>query len=108
MAGFRLDEAALEGAIARLKELQERTLGLFQNATELKPGELTAGDATTNTARQKIQERATGNEGSLRMVANQLHDKLKEKVAAYETTLREYRAAEENATVDAGRVEWQA
>ncbi|QRK91068.1 hypothetical protein [Saccharopolyspora erythraea] len=108
MTGFGLDPDALRGAIAKLKDIHEKADKLGREAMQLKPGELTAGDKVTNDARLAIQERAMADSGSARAVARELTEKLKEKIEAYEATLREYEAAEHNATIDAGRVDRQA
>ena len=108
MTGFGVDPAALEGAIKKLEDTRDDVTSMVQQVSFLKPGELTAQDAATTLAREEIQKRATGEDGSLRVVANQLREKLQEKIDAYRSTLDEYQAAEDAATIDASRVNQQA
>lgn len=108
MTGFGIDPAALEGAIKKLEDIRDDMTSMVQQVSFLKPGELTAQDAATTLARKEIQDRATGENGSLRLVTNQLREKLQEKIDAYRSTLNEYQTAEDAATVDASRVNQQA
>ena len=108
MAGFGIDPVAIEGAIKKLEGIRDDMTSMIRSVSFLEPGELTAQDAATVLARKKIQERATASDGSLRGVTDELRVKLQEKIDAYRATLDEYRASEDAATVDAGRVNQQA
>ena len=100
VAGYVVDPAGLESAIKKLKTAHDTTAQLVNEAERVSPGELTAGDTYTNQARTELQKRATGDHGSLRMVAVDLQKKLREKIDAYETVLAEYRANDENAAAE--------
>ncbi|MBQ6640397.1 MAG: hypothetical protein IJH84_05085 [Saccharopolyspora sp.] len=108
MTGFRIDPEALEGAIKELEDARDRARAAAHKAMSVKPGELTAKDSTTETARQKFIERASGDSASLRASADAVKDRLTEKIEAYRATLEEYRRAEDNATVDSDRINRQA
>ncbi|GAA4619191.1 hypothetical protein [Saccharopolyspora hordei] len=108
MAGYRVDPGALESAIKKLEELRNRAERLVRQAAQVKPGELTANDNYTNQARMAIQERATGEHGSLRVVSQELMKKLEEKINAYNETLREYRDLDEASAVAVNRINAQA
>ena len=100
MAGFVVDPAGLQTAITKLKGLRDQAGALLQSANRLEPGELTANDTYTKEARLKLQERATGDKGSLKMITEQLQAKLQEKIDSYEAVLADYRATDENAAAD--------
>ena len=108
MTGFGVDPDALRGAVNKLKGIRQQAMDLRRGASRVQPGELIADDPYTAEARRKIQERATGENGSLTMVAKALADKLTEKIDAYEATLREYSAADDHATVGHRNVDRQA
>ena len=74
----------------------------------VEPGELTAKDSITGQARQKFIDRANGGSESLRVSAAAIRDKLTGKIDSYRATLEEYRQADDNASVDAGRVDRRA
>ncbi|WP_258343135.1 hypothetical protein [Saccharopolyspora gregorii] len=104
MTGFRIDPEALEAAIRELEDARENAEALAQNSRTAMPGELTAKDATTATARDLFRERAGGADSSLQGAAAEIVKKLNEKIDSYRSTLEEYRIADDNATVDADRV----
>ncbi|GAA4838954.1 hypothetical protein GCM10025787_19350 [Saccharopolyspora rosea] len=108
MTGFGVDPDALRGAVKQLEGIKANAQDLVRNAARVKPGELTADDPSTTRVRQVLQERAVGEKGSLREIANGLVQKLDEKIKAYNDTLREYEAAEEHATVSGRQVDRQA
>ncbi|KAA5831099.1 hypothetical protein ABT337_20340 [Saccharopolyspora hirsuta] len=108
MTGFRVDPKALELAITKLEEVRDDADSLLQQAVNVKPGELTAQDSYTTKARQAIQERATGNAGSLTMAVKELRGKLNEKIDAYKATLEEYRRNDDAAATDANRIQREA
>ena len=108
MAGYRVDPGALESAIKKLEHIRDSANSLVAQASRVNPGELTANDDYTNQARQAIQDRATGDHGSLRMVSQELMKKLDEKIDAYRETLREYRELDEASAVDVNRINGRA
>lgn len=108
MTGFRIDPEALEGAIKELEDARDRAEKAAKKAGSVMPGELTAKDSTTQQARQQFIERANGESASLRASAAAVRDSLNAKIEAYRNTLEEYGRAEDNATVDADRINRQA
>ncbi|MCX2733294.1 hypothetical protein OOZ19_23880 [Saccharopolyspora sp. NFXS83] len=108
MTGFRIDPEALEGAIRQLEDARDIAEQTSFDAAGVKPGELTAKDSVTSEARQKFADMANGNADSLRGAALAVRDKLNEKIQSYRDTLDEYRRAEDNATVDADRINRRA
>ena len=104
MAGYSVDPEALEGAIKDLEDIQQDLVSLFRQVDDVKPGELTANDDVTNKARQIIQDRATGEHGSLRKSANELIENLDSKIVAYRETLAEYKRADDAAAADVNRL----
>ncbi|MGI8307613.1 hypothetical protein [Saccharopolyspora hattusasensis] len=108
MAGYGVDPNALESAIKKLEDIRDQAQALLISAETVTPGELTANDGYTNKARQAIQERATGDQGSLRMASSELYDKLGEKIEAYKATLEEYRRNDVASAADVSRVQREA
>ncbi|MBE9376515.1 hypothetical protein IQ251_18855 [Saccharopolyspora sp. HNM0983] len=104
MAGYNVDPEALEGAIKELEDIQDDLVSLLRQVDDVKPGELTANDDVTNKARQIIQDRATGEQGSLRTSTNELIEKLRDKIASYKETLAEYKRADDAAAADVDRL----
>ncbi|MFC7340693.1 hypothetical protein [Saccharopolyspora griseoalba] len=100
MAGYVVDPAGLESAIKKLEAVRDDADSLRRQAGMVKPGELTAQDAYTSKAREAIQERATGETGSLTMIVGQLRAKLTEKIDAYQAALDEYRRNDEAAAAE--------
>ncbi|MGJ7908996.1 hypothetical protein ACOQFL_21245 [Actinopolyspora sp. H202] len=97
--GFSVDHDKLKASIADLRTAREEAADLARNSRTIDPGELTAYDDTTGKAREAFQKRMSAPEGSLRAAAEDIRDKLDEKIAAYEALLREYGIAEDNASV---------
>lgn len=95
----RVDYDKLRGAIKDLIAARDEALDLEQQSQHINPGELTAFDDTTDKAREAFQQRMTGDEGSLRSAARDIHKILQEKIEAYNAVLAEYGLAEENASV---------
>ncbi|GAA0519843.1 hypothetical protein [Saccharopolyspora thermophila] len=108
MTGYGVDPDALESAIKKLEDIRGNVRALLEQAGEVTPGELTANDAYTRMARQAIQDRATGEHGSLRMVATELAAKLTEKIDAYRATLDEYRRNDDAAAGNVSRLRDEA
>lgn len=108
MAGYSVDPEALESAIKELRDVHDDIRSVLQQADSVSPGELTAQDPYTKRARQIIQDRATGSQGSLRMAAEELQENLENKITAYQETLDEYRRNEEQAEADVGRLDERA
>ncbi|GAB2659874.1 hypothetical protein GCM10027271_18230 [Saccharopolyspora gloriosae] len=104
MTGFRIDPEALEGAIRKLEDARDEARRLTQSSQMAMPGELTAKDATTATARELFEARASGVDASLQGTAGEIVKKLTAKIESYRQTLEEYRQADDNATVDANQV----
>lgn len=89
--GFEVDVPALRAAVAELKDERDKISQLAQEASRgIKPGELVANDRTTQLARERIEAKAVGEDGTLTMAARNLRDRLEEKIAAYEATIAEY------------------
>ncbi|RCW40278.1 hypothetical protein DFQ14_112160 [Halopolyspora algeriensis] len=89
--GFEVDVPALRAAVAELKDERDRIDQLAMEAMRgIKPGELVADDRTTQLARERIEARAVGEDGSLTEATSNLRDRLNEKIAAYEATIAEY------------------
>ncbi|MBK0870872.1 hypothetical protein INP57_29120 [Saccharopolyspora sp. HNM0986] len=107
MTGFRIDPEALEGAIKELEAARDSASQLMDEAKYLQPGELTAKDSVTASARDAFANRAHGDAASMRSSAQAIRDKVNEKIEAYRQSLDEYRRAEDNATVDASRIDRQ-
>ncbi|SDK28531.1 hypothetical protein SAMN04487820_106141 [Actinopolyspora mzabensis] len=97
--GFSVDHDKLKASIADLRKAREEAADLMTQSESIEPGELTAYDDTTGKAREAFQKRMSGVDGSLRAAAEDIRDKLDEKIAAYEALLREYGIAEDNASV---------
>lgn len=108
VAGYVVDPAGLENAIKKLEGARDDAGKLVTQASQVKPGELTADDAYTNRARLAIQERAVGEHGSLRFAARELEQKLDEKIESYKAVLREYQQTDEAAADNAGRIDPRA
>ncbi|MEU5850967.1 hypothetical protein [Saccharopolyspora shandongensis] len=108
MTGFGVDPATLETAIKKLEDIRDTAGALVTQASQVKPSELTAKDSYTTKARQAIQERATGDRGSLRLAAEELQQKLNAKIEAYRETLREYRDSDEASAANVNQVNGQA
>ncbi|GGI74899.1 hypothetical protein GCM10011581_09850 [Saccharopolyspora subtropica] len=108
MTGYVVDPAAPENAIKKLEDIRDDSQALLRQASEVTPGELVANDSYTTKARKAIQERATGQEGSLRAAAEALEKKLTEKIEEYKAALDEYRRSDEAASAGVSRVEREA
>ncbi|GGI74924.1 hypothetical protein GCM10011581_09900 [Saccharopolyspora subtropica] len=108
MTGYGVDPDALESAIKKLEEIRKNIEALMKQAGEVTPGELTANDAYTNKARKAIQDRATGEHGSLRVATRELSAKLTEKIDAYKATLEEYRRNDDAAAAGVSRLRDEA
>ncbi|MEU6131637.1 hypothetical protein ABZ805_20890 [Saccharopolyspora sp. NPDC047091] len=105
MTGFRIDPEALEAAIRELEDARERAAGLVNAAHSATPGELTAKDSVTAEARELFRDRAGGAEFSLQAAAEEVTQKLTAKIESYRATLDEYRLADDNASVDADKID---
>ncbi|MCA1189411.1 MULTISPECIES: hypothetical protein [unclassified Saccharopolyspora] len=105
MTGFRIDPEALEAAIRELEDARDQAFKMTRSVQSAMPGELTAKDSITSGARELFRDRANGADASLQMAAGSIVDKLNAKIEAYRDTLDEYRLAEDNASVDASRVD---
>ncbi|GAB3560464.1 hypothetical protein J2S53_003367 [Actinopolyspora lacussalsi] len=97
--GFSVDQDKLKASIADLRKARDEATEIANNSTTIAPGELTAYDDTTGKAREAFQKRMSDPEGSLRAAAEDIRNKLDEKIAAFEALLREYGIAEDNASV---------
>ena len=103
VAGYVVDPAGLESAIKKLEAVRDDAESLRRQAAQVTPGELTAQDAYTTKARQALQDRATGETGSLTTTVGQLRTKLTEKIDAYQAALDEYRRNDEAAAAETRR-----
>ncbi|MGJ7909126.1 hypothetical protein ACOQFL_21915 [Actinopolyspora sp. H202] len=97
--GFGVDYEKLRAAVEELRKARDEAKNISDQSESIEPGELTAYDDTTGSAREVFQKRMNGPEGSLRAAAEDIRKKLDEKIVAYEALLREYGLAEDNASV---------
>ncbi|MFR9729945.1 hypothetical protein ACL03H_12005 [Saccharopolyspora sp. MS10] len=105
MTGFRIDPEALEAAIRKLEDAKSEAEALARSSRSAMPNELTAKDSITGEARALFTERVNGADVSLQGAANAIMAKLDGKIESYRATLDEYRLADENSSVDAGKIE---
>ena len=108
MPGYKLDPEALEKAIRELEEIFLSLQGLRVRSNKLSPGELTAGDLTTQSAHKAFEEKATKGRDSFQIETNEIAKILQKKISSYKEVLKEYKEAEENASVDTGKIHREA
>ncbi|MDP9643265.1 hypothetical protein J2S53_003210 [Actinopolyspora lacussalsi] len=97
--GFVVDEDGLRKAVDKLEKIRDKARQLADEAGDMEPGELVAGDQNTEEARELFRKRLTGSDSSLRSAANDIFIKLQERIDVYRAALGEYGRAEDNASV---------
>ena len=108
MPGYKLDPEGLKSAIHELIDIRNSVYQLSQKSNRLSPGELTAGDLYTKNAHKAFKELALNERNSLRSELDNIRKFLEEKINAYQSTLEEYLKAEDNASVDTGKIQREA
>ena len=106
--GYKLDPEALEKAIRELQDVQDSVYELREKTANLSPGELRAGDANTQSAYKTFRDLAVNKQNSLRAELDNIREILEERIKSYEDALEEYKKAEDNASIDAGKIQREA
>lgn len=104
MPGYQLDPDALEKAIKDLRDLLFSINDLRQKTANLVPGELSAGDKHTRGAHQAFKDIALNEKNSFLAETNEILKIVEEKVESYRAVLEEYKRAEDNASIDSGKI----
>ena len=103
--GYKLDPEALKSAIGDLIDIRSSVYALLRDSVRLSPGELRAGDIYTQNAHKAFKELALNNKNSLWAELNKIRELLEERIKDYQESLEEYLKAEENASIDAGKIQ---